>query len=981
MRWKFGAVLLWIALGGMAWATGNGIEVTGVKFYRKGTPHLFRAVSPTEYELNVSCTEDTGAVDIVFVLDTTGSMSSSIDDAVAHIVEFAETMAATGYDYSFGIVTYGDGYNFPYGYDLTTSADTFVSWMAPIGSGGGGDTPEDALDAIMAAIDNIHWRPMALRVIILLTDACFCEPGAGCYDCHATYSSTEVGRALLDGGFMFFSVTRDPVWSGSCCDATHSMEWYQGIADSTGGRWFDLDESFSSIYHDIIGLLGTFQVVEVDVANFSGTDLDTLYAYITLGSCIELLYGANPSVRTPFADGDTVSFFWRVNYTSGCTGPDGCFQVALSDNSGAFSTTLTGCMYIPNCYCTPAVSGNISPDPGVWSACDPQPIQIGIYDDEGIDANTIVFDLNGEELTYPDPAMSFEDSTGVLTVWPDTGMFDSGDTVRYELVDAHDAAGCTLSTAASGWFLVDLDPPQFADENPPDGIIVGGVPRDISLRIYDQHAGLDTSSLILIVDGTDTFTMDDSVLYYEDSTLHFNPAGIYDWSAGETVQVCVVASDLVNSEYCGPNTDQYCWSFVIDRLHLYFTDATVPPDTHIVYPLYADDPGRFGFTSFWVNVRYNPAVVEIDSVGVAGTAADGFTISWGTSDGVLSVEAMSSSPVGMESELLNLYLHIKPSLSGGSFTPVRVVEAEFDSGRIGWFADDGLILVRWTQPQWVHDLEFWGYDGEGGYLIPTSLTIGCAYGATEGFDPEYDIIIPTPPPSQTEAFIMVDDPDYPAVRRLERSIQNATELPVVWHIVTVEEPGSLYWNPNYFPPGIFTLNGYIDMKRDSVYHYSANETLVIVYSQPLVGEGEISGCPGWNLLSLPTAITVPGWAEMIDQIIFGPLGYDASTRRYVVDDPPRRGFGFWVFATDEFSAEIGGIPIDSVAIPVYRGWNLIGSVSDTATYTTDPPGIVLSGSLFGWDCETRSYQPATEIIPGKGYWIFCTDDGILYLHP
>ncbi|MCD6532264.1 hypothetical protein J7K99_07460, partial [bacterium] len=270
---------------------------------------------------------------------------------------------------------------------------------------------------------------------------------------------------------------------------------------------------------------------------------------------------------------------------------------------------------------------------------------------------------------------------------------------------------------------------------------------------------------------------------------------------------------------------------------------------------------------------------------------------------------------------------------------------------------------------------------EGGYLIPTSLTIGCAYSGTEGFDPEYDIIIPTPPPSQTEAFILLDDPEHPAIRRLERSIQNAYELPVVWHIVTVEEPGSLAWCPRHFPPGEIILNGYIDMKRDSVYHYAANETLVIVYSQPDIGEGVVEGCPGWNLLSFPTEVTVPGWAELIDQIIFGPLTYDARTRNYTLEDPPRRGAGFWVFATDEFSTDIGGIPLDTVAIPVYRGWNLIGSVSDTAIYSTVPEGIVLSGSLFKWDCETRSYQPASEIIPGKGYWIFCTDDGILYLHP
>ena len=957
----------------------NGIRVTNMSLIRKGTVHQFLKTTTGDFDLNIDCTEDTGSVDIVFVLDTTGSMSSHISDARTHIVEFAESMAVTGYDYSLGIITYGDDFNFPHGCDLISDVDTFSDWMGAIGSSGGADIPETALDAIMGAVDSIHWRTGALKVIIILTDACFCEVGAGCADCHSIWTADEVATTLLDNGFMFFAATRSPISTGSCCSAATAMWLYQDIADSTGGSWFNLSESFASIYSDIIGLLGTFQVIQVDVANNSGADLDSIFAYITAGSCIDIIYGDNPELRLELLDGDTISFFWRVNYTAGCMGPDGCFNIALSSADGSYSDFQAGCMYIPHCWCTPVVAGLISPEMGVWSACNPQPISVGIYDEDGVDTSTIQFIVQSDTVTYPDPGLIFDD--GMLTYTPDTNAFASGDSIVYKLIDVRDAVGCTLSSPVSGWFLVDLDPPQFENEIPDSGCVVGGIPTDIAIVITDEYAGLDTGSLILIIENTDTYFLDDPLVSLNGDTLSFNPVGTYDWEAGETVSVCVYAADLVSDHYCGPNGDQYCWDFIVDRLHLFFIDTTVDAGDDILYPIFADDPGRFGFTTYEMWVRYNPMVVSVESLTTSGTASAGFTLDWTDDSGIIHITASNSSPIGLSSFFLNLHLHIIDNVSGGAFTSFMISDAVFDSGRVGYWSDDGMIIVNWIQTQWVHDLIFYGYDGAGGYLFPTNLAIGCGYGASTGYDPAYDLIIPIPPPSQTESYIELNDPDYPAINRLSRSIQNSYELPVTWYIATIEEAGSLYWSPHYFPSGVFTLNGYIDMKRDSVYHYAANETLVIVYSQPDIGGGDISGCLGWNLMSLPITITIPGWTAGIDGIIAGPLEYDASIRRYINEDPPRMGFGFWLFAINPFATDIAGTPLDEVSIPIYRGWNLIGSVSDTATYDTEPSGIAMSGSLFKWDCVAQAFVPATSIDPGNGYWIFCTGDGILHIHP
>ncbi|MCD6418721.1 VWA domain-containing protein [bacterium] len=964
-----------------SWSQQRGLEITEMRLVRKGTPHIFTKNAEGDFNLFITCTEDTGAVDIVFVLDTTGSMDSLIGAARANIVEFAETMAATGYDCSFGIVTYGDGFNLPHGGNLTTDIGTFVSWMT-MGSWGGGDAPETALDAIMAAVDSMHWRPGALRVIILLTDACFCDTSSTCYDCVSMWGGEEVVNILLEQAIMFFAVTTWPVHCQSCALISFSNWFYQDFPESTGGSWYDFSLGFTSIYAEIIPLLGTFQVIQVDVANNTGEDLDSISAFITYGSCIEILYGDNPMLRTDVPAGDTTTFFWRVNYEAGCTGEAGCFQVVVSGDT--YVAEGSGCMYVPNCWCTPTVAENIHPDPGVWTACNPQDITIGIYDDDiGVDENTITLVVNEDTLEYPsEPGMSYLNDTLIFS--PDTDEFASGDSVFYSLIDAEDAGGCSLAAPVSGWFVVDLDPPVFEGEYPPDGEIVGGISTDISVHIWDDLAGLDTSSLVMLIDGTDSFYIGGSeALYYDqsDSTLHFNPVGIYTWSVGDTVDVCVYASDFVSTEYCGPNSDGMCWSFTIDFLHLWFPDTTLYPGDDIQFPLLTENPGRFMIRTYDLWVEYNPAVVYVNDIVATGSASSGFTVSWDTAGSQLHIYAESTSPMSDVDTFVFIDFHIRDDAPGASYTPVILSSAVLDSGRVGYYGEDGMILILWSQTQWLKDLVFYGYDGEGGYLEPEVLSIGCADLATEGFDPTLDLIILPPPPTKTEVYHPLDDPSYPAITKLKRDYRNTYELPITWHIVTVDEPGSLYWNPDNWPDGIIMLNDVIDMKRNSTYLYASNETLTITYSQPLPDTGNVDFCDEWTLASLPTAITVPDWVDFLENVTAGPFEFDAEMQTYIISDIPRIGFGFWVYSDESSAYHIGGIPLTTVTIPIYPGWNLVGSVSETAWFETDPPNLILPGNVYGYNCETHSYEPVTEFVPGRGYWVLSIGTGTMTIHP
>ena len=962
-----------------AFSQQQGLDITEMRLVRKGTPHIFSRTDD-DFNLFISCTEDTGAVDIVFVLDTTGSMSSRIAAARSNIVEFAETMAATGYDCSFGIVTYGDGFNLPHSGNLTTNISTFVSWMT-MGSAGGGDAPETALDAIMAAVDSMDWRPGAMRVIILLTDACFCDTSSTCTDCVSIWGGDEVANILLDDAIMFFAVTTWPVSCSSCALTTYSNWFYQSFPESTGGSWYNFSTGFTDIYASIIPLLGTFQVIQVDVANNTGESLDTIYAFMTYGSCITITYGDNPMLRTDVPAGDTVTFFWRVDYTEGCTGEGGCFQLAIS--SGSYIGEGAGCMYVPHCWCTPTVAENIHPAPGVWTACNPQDITIGIYDDDvGVDQSTITLVVNNDTLEYPtEPRMNYLNDTLVFS--PDTDDFISGDSVFYSLIDAEDMGGCTLAAPVSGWFVVDLDPPVFNGEYPPDGEIVGGIPTDISIQTWDELAGLDETTLTLVIDGTDTFTIDSTALTFDpsDSTVHFDPVGLYTWSVGETVDVCVYASDIVSNEYCGPNDDGFCWSFTIDFLHLWFPDTTLYPGNDISFPLLTENPGRFMIRTYELSVDYNPAVVYVNDVATTGSASSGFTVVWDTTGSELHIYASNTSPMNDVDTFIFVDLHIRDDAPGASYTPIILNNAVLDSGRVGYYSENGMILVLWQQTQWLKDLIFYAYDGEGGYLEPEDLSIGCADLATDGYDPTLDLIILPPPPTKTEVYLPINDPSYPAITKLKRDYRNTYGLPITWHIVTSEEPGSLYWNPLNWPDGIIMLNNTIDMKRNSTYLYASNETLTITYSQPLPDTGNIEFCDEWTLASLPTAITVPDWVNFMEGVVAGPFEFDAATQAYIVSDIPRIGFGFWVLSDEVSTHHIGGIPLDSVIVPIYPGWNLIGSVSDTAWFETDPPNLILPGNIYGYGCDSESYEPATEFVPGRGYWVLSIGTGTLTIRP
>jgi hypothetical protein len=108
--------------------------------------------------------------DIVFVFDTTGSMGEEIEGLRTNTLAFADTLADSGIDFRLGLVGFGDTVLSTFG--MTADANEFRGIVQSLVADGGGDEPENPLDAIRDAT-TLGLRPEAAKIFILVTDASF----------------------------------------------------------------------------------------------------------------------------------------------------------------------------------------------------------------------------------------------------------------------------------------------------------------------------------------------------------------------------------------------------------------------------------------------------------------------------------------------------------------------------------------------------------------------------------------------------------------------------------------------------------------------------------------------------------------------------------------------------------------------------------------------------------------------------------------
>jgi len=115
------------------------------------------------------------AVDVVFAVDTTGSMGGLIDGAKRTVWSIATHIRKTdpNAELRIGLVAYrdiGDDY-VTRDFALTTDLDAVFAELASYRAAGGGDTPEDVDAALDAVVHKMQWRHDAKKLVFLVGDA------------------------------------------------------------------------------------------------------------------------------------------------------------------------------------------------------------------------------------------------------------------------------------------------------------------------------------------------------------------------------------------------------------------------------------------------------------------------------------------------------------------------------------------------------------------------------------------------------------------------------------------------------------------------------------------------------------------------------------------------------------------------------------------------------------------------------------------
>jgi Mg-chelatase subunit ChlD len=135
------------------------------------------ATTPPQQPQRTTVPQAAPRVEVVFALDTTGSMGGLIEGAKRKIWSIAQFIASgqPKPDVKIGLVAYrdkGDAYVTKF-YDLTDDLDQVFEHLTAFEAGGGGDTPEHVSKALHDAVYRTSWDPAqaTLKMIYLVGDA------------------------------------------------------------------------------------------------------------------------------------------------------------------------------------------------------------------------------------------------------------------------------------------------------------------------------------------------------------------------------------------------------------------------------------------------------------------------------------------------------------------------------------------------------------------------------------------------------------------------------------------------------------------------------------------------------------------------------------------------------------------------------------------------------------------------------------------
>ena len=258
---------------------------------------LFNLAYESWKSQQVEVPESQGTADVVFTIDTTGSMQPYIDAAVTGVEAAANQTLKKDPQSRIAVVQYRD-----FGDDFVSKVVTpFTSDLSQVSSGlktlvadGGGDWPEAVLSGVVTSAQ-LDWRDNATRSIVVVGDAPAHDP-----ESETGYTSESVTKLLKAGGIQGtikpsaakVSLLRSASTATASSAATEGAE--EGSTSSISLYSLSADESFKDSVSGIVSASGGLNF-ELANAGDLGAALEDAFADVMAAPVADV---AAPSVTT-----------------------------------------------------------------------------------------------------------------------------------------------------------------------------------------------------------------------------------------------------------------------------------------------------------------------------------------------------------------------------------------------------------------------------------------------------------------------------------------------------------------------------------------------------------------------------------------------------------------------------------------------------------------------------------------------------------
>jgi len=196
-----------------------------------------KVMPPPKRELSTTSAEN---MNIVFIIDTTGSMDTYINGVKDRAIEFSNILSRKGIGFQLGLIGFGDlgEKENPSVYNFTNEVEKFQRQVKNIPRTYGGDIPESSLEAVGTGIELLKTSKVdksGKNIFILITDA---PPHVPTED--GKYVP-EICAMLRESSITTYVVARKDKLS---------IESYDPLT-KPNGKYYDLQDKFTDILDNI----------------------------------------------------------------------------------------------------------------------------------------------------------------------------------------------------------------------------------------------------------------------------------------------------------------------------------------------------------------------------------------------------------------------------------------------------------------------------------------------------------------------------------------------------------------------------------------------------------------------------------------------------------------------------------------------------------------------------------------------------------